>query len=84
MLPVLWSGSTLMCPFGSVPTPITVPPTPGVPAMGGVTSAVPAIASTLPYVATFGTCLSPGNPAVQAATAAANAREFIEHLPALV
>jgi hypothetical protein len=70
MAKLVVSGAQLQCSMGASPAQLTVLPTSQV---SGADNPVATVADHLPNVniATFGMCLSPSNPQVAAATAAA-------------
>jgi hypothetical protein len=63
-------GATLKCSFGNAPCTLTVPPVQGIDveenAIATIQDAIP-----MTNIAPFGACMSPANPQVAAATAAA-------------
>jgi len=71
MPPLVVSSAMLSCTMGAAPAPLTVIPT-GIPVTAGG-QLVAKIMDTIPVanLPTFGMCVSPANPAVTAATAAA-------------
>lgn len=69
MPPLMTAGATLACSMGVAPATLLVP-VPGVAATTPVATIFDSIPGT--NIPTFGMCLSLGNPAVAAATAAAS------------
>ena len=68
--PIAVNGATVKCSLGATPSPLTVPPTSRVTASGMPAAAITDSAPGA-NIAPFGLCLSPANPQVIAATAAA-------------